>query len=243
MINSMEMTPEREMCFRWRNTQVWTRQRVELRDALFEIAPYLAELYQGAVLLLYQCSIPGRARLIAHAVREIGNGLPEKMAGKSFPDRFDPTDELNIIVAEWAKCGFFSDGHPTIPDDARTDVIRDKGPVEVPLSLFKKLSKLLKRHDQSRTSNREKTVELFKACDPQNPGQIELLVPVVQQWLNVVRWFVSLVHERKRSDDEILQGKFMAQFDVFETGLRAMTTDFFGTTSEELDEILENANS
>ena len=70
MINSMEMTPEREMCFRWRNTQVWTRQRVELRDALFEIAPYLAELYQGAVLLLYQCSIPGRARLIAHAVRE-----------------------------------------------------------------------------------------------------------------------------------------------------------------------------
>lgn len=243
MSDFVPITSEHDNCFRWRNAHIWTPARVELREALFEIAPYLAELYEGAVVLLYQCSVPGRARLIAHAVREIGNGLPEKMTGKSFPTRFDPTDQLDNIVTAWDKCGFSNDGRLTIPDDARMETIQDKQPVEVPPELFEKLSKLIKRHRQSRTSNREKAVELFKACDPQNPRQIELLVPVLEQWLNVVRWFVGLAHERRRSDDEILQGNLMTQFQDFETGLRAMTTDFFGTVSEELDEILENANS
>lgn len=239
----MPITSERNQCLRWPDSTIWTRPRVELREALFKIAPYLAELYQGAVLLLYRCYIPGRARLIAHAVREIGNGLPEKMTGKSFPARFDPTEQLDTIVAEWQKGAFSSDVRLTIPEDATADIVGDKGFVRVQLSLFEKLSKLVKCHGESRTTNREKAEELFKACDPQNAAHIELLVPVLKQWLDVVRWFGGLCHERKRSDDEILQGNLTDQFDIFETGLRALTGDFFGTISEELDEILENTNS
>jgi len=242
MIDTAEMIEEDEICFRRSNSKIWTRPRVELRDALREIAPYLAELYEGAVLLLYQCYIPGRARLIAHAVREIGNGLPEKMTGKSFPARFDPTDQLDKIVAAWDKCGFSIDGRLTIPDDARMDTVRHKEGVAVPSELFRKFSKLIKRHRQSRVTNKEKAVELFKACDPQNPEHIELLVPALSQWLDVLAWFMGPVHNRTGSDDDIFQGDLVAQFRVFETVLRALTTDFFGTASEELDEILENAN-
>jgi hypothetical protein len=86
-------------------------------------------------------------------------------------------------------------------------------------------------------------MELFKACDPQNPVHIEHLVPVIDQWLDVVQWFGKRAHDRKRSDEEILQAELATRFEVFETALRAMVTDFFSTASEELDEILENANS
>lgn len=243
MVNRTEMTEEREMCSRWRNSQIWTPPRVELREALFKIAPYLAELYEGAVLLLCECAVPGRGRLIAHAVREIANALPERVTGQSFPKRFDPTNHLDDLVAEWSRAGLFPNGSPAIQEEAEMESIRDKGSTRLPRKLFDKIAKLVKLHGQSRTSSADKAVELFKACDPQNPNHVELLMPVLKQWLDVVRWFVGLVHDRSRLDDEILQGKFPAQFEVFETGLRAMTTDFFGTISEELDEILENANS
>ncbi len=243
MSDFMPITSEHDQCLRWPDSSIWTRSRVEVRKALFEIAPYLAELYQGAVLLLYQCSIPGRARLIAHAVREIGNVLPEKMTGQSFPKRFDPTNLLDEIVIEWKKSGFSIGGGLPLPNDAETDTIWDKKSVEVPQKFIEKISKLIKGYSQSRTSNKDKAVELFKACDPQNPRHIEVLIPVLKQWLDVVQWFVGLAHDRERLDEEILQGRLPAQFDVFETGLRAMTTDCFGTVSEELDEILENANS
>jgi hypothetical protein len=242
MINSVEMTQAREMCSRWRNSRIWTPPRVELRDALLRIAPHLAELYEGAVLLLYECPVPGRGRLIAHAVREIGNALPEKITGQSFPKRFDPTNHLDDLVDEWKKSGLSIHGGATVLEE-QTAFILDNGYVRLPQKLYARIAKLIERHGQSRTSNRQKAVELFKACDTQNPNQVELLMPVLKKWLDVVQWFVGLAHDRKRLDEEILKEDLPAQFEVFEAALRAMTTDFFGTISEELDEILENANS
>lgn len=241
--NEIAAKPQNEQCLRWRNSKIWTSSRVELREALFKIAPYLGELYEGAVLLFYECAIPGRARLIAHAVREIANALPEKIAGHSFPKRFDPTNDLDELVRARNRYGFPLDGVLTNSDDTGMDTALTDRSVRVPRRLFNKMSYLIKRHDQSRMTNREKAVALFKACDPQNPNHIELLIPVLEQWLDVVQCFAGPVHDRKRSDDEILQGKLLVQFEIFETGLRALTTDFFGTASEELDEILENANS
>jgi hypothetical protein len=242
MISMTTEIPDSAECLRRRNVQVWTPPRLELKEALLRVAPYLAELYEGAVLLLYECPVAGRARLIAHAVREIGNALPEKITGKSFPTKFDPTNHLDDLVSDWEKYGLSAAGFSTISDDSGMDSIRDGGLVHVPRSLLEKLAQLIKRHEQSRATNRDKAVELFKACDSQNPDHIDLLVPVLKQWLDVVRWFVGLVHDRKRSDNEILQGEFLVKFEIFESGLRAITTDFFGTATEELDEILENAN-
>jgi len=73
--------------------------------------------------------------------------------------------------------------------------------------------------------------------------QLGGLVPVVTQWLEVIKWFIGLAHDRKRCDLEIDEQALAAQFEVFEAGLRVLITDFFGTVSEELDEILERANS
>ena len=50
--------------------------RLELLAWLRRNAPSLAELYEGAVLLL-QNRPPAHVRLIAHSVREIRNRLPD----------------------------------------------------------------------------------------------------------------------------------------------------------------------
>jgi hypothetical protein len=231
------------MCFRRNETSVWTSQQSELRDALHKIDPYLADLYEGAVLLLYACPVPGRARLIAHAVREIGNALPGKMADKSLPKRFDWTTELNSLVREWQNCGFSTDEAPSFPMDSGTRISGRDRPVEIPRSLFAELSGLTARYTKSLMNSEKKGKELFKACDSQNPAHIESLVPAIKQWLRVLKWFVDHVHDRMKSDEEILDAEFRDQFDNFETGLRSLTAEFFSTASDELDAILANANS
>jgi hypothetical protein len=64
---------------------VWTDERTALRDWLIRNAPSLAELHEAAVLMLYAHNplLPGRSRLVAHAVREVRNRLPDAVAGKT----------------------------------------------------------------------------------------------------------------------------------------------------------------
>ena len=57
-------------------TPTWTTQRRRLLHWLRQKAPSLAELYETAVTLLEEQSLPGRSRIIAHCVREIANALP-----------------------------------------------------------------------------------------------------------------------------------------------------------------------
>ena len=56
---------------------LWTRNRRELLEWLGRNAPLLAELYEGAVSLLYGSRIPGFSRFVSHAVRELRNRLPK----------------------------------------------------------------------------------------------------------------------------------------------------------------------
>ncbi|MEO7860432.1 MAG: hypothetical protein ABIU05_08300 [Nitrospirales bacterium] len=60
----------------------WTPQRLELKKWLGNKTPGLAEVYEGAVMMVYEHPVPGRVKFIAHAIREIGNRLPDYWAGK-----------------------------------------------------------------------------------------------------------------------------------------------------------------
>lgn len=243
MVEDFSIKDHEEQGFPLRAARCWNRSRLELREALRRIEPYLAELYEGSVLLLCDFQIPGRVRMIAHAVREIGNALPEKICGTSFPRRFDPTGLLDDLAAQWKRCGFDTNSHDLASYGEQPEALPRRPTVEIHASLLRKISHLLQKFSESRQTNKAKAAELFKACDRQNESQLECLMPVLAQWLEVIEWFVGLAHDRKRCDEEIGQQPFTAQFELFEVGMRALITDFFGTVSEELDEILERANS
>ena len=54
----------------------------------------IGELYEAAVRMVEDDSLPGRKRLICHAVREIRNRLPEKVGAEGIRKRVDYTNEV-----------------------------------------------------------------------------------------------------------------------------------------------------
>src|SRR5439155_8130691 len=70
--------------------------QLELLAWLRRNAPSLAELYEGAVLML-QNRPPAHVRLISHSVREIRNRLPDYVSKVKSGGRLDYTGRIDNI--------------------------------------------------------------------------------------------------------------------------------------------------
>jgi hypothetical protein len=84
-------------------TACWTPDRLELKAWLTRNAPSLAELYEGAVYLFFERRIPGYTRLVAHALREIANRLPDAISGSASSKRLDYKSRLDALLEQWKK--------------------------------------------------------------------------------------------------------------------------------------------
>jgi len=84
----------------------WTPARVELLTWLQRNAPSLAELYQGAVDLMYANLFPGRVRFVSHAVREIRNRLPDISAGTTRGGQLQYKKRMDDLAKAWKNAGF-----------------------------------------------------------------------------------------------------------------------------------------
>jgi hypothetical protein len=216
----------------WENTNytiedsAWTRSRKELRRALSDVAPSLAELYQGSVLLLYQNQLPGWSRFVAHAVREIRNRLPHEIGGHTISQRVDYENSMDRIAHLWRKAGLDT-------SDIRVDLMSPEGAPrqnndkrQLPGGLFRAISKLIQRHRQSRVTRPDQARKLFQACSAETDKNIQAIGPVIDQWMEVTEWFVKKAHDSGKTD---------ADFDK-----TIVIQKLPG--SEELDEILAEAN-
>src|ERR1700679_2804132 len=81
----------------------WTRNRLELLQWLGKTSPSLAELYKGAVELLFGRRVAGFSRFVSHAVREIRNRLPGVVSGTGSSGRLDYTSRIDDLGAQWKK--------------------------------------------------------------------------------------------------------------------------------------------
>jgi len=80
-----------------------TNARLELSEWMRRYAPSLAELYLGAVELVFGRPIPGRVTLICHAVREICNRLPGGVTGVEGGGTFAYALKVEEIAKEWER--------------------------------------------------------------------------------------------------------------------------------------------
>ncbi len=218
----------------------WAPARTELLSQLQDRAPELADLYEGSVRLLLALKFPGRVRFIAHGVREISNRLPDVIAGPR-SGRLEYTGRMDQIAEAWERSGLGLDrslpGSGTGPDDA--------GPpspdVTVPRAVAALVAALVADHVAARTRSFDAAARLFEALDPENEALRDQLRPVINHWLEITRWFVKKVHQPNRivhQDEQQLR----SQFEQFESLLGSLLGGFFQTT-DELDEILEDANA
>jgi hypothetical protein len=212
----------------------WTAERIEIRSWLDRNAPSLGELYAGAVTLLYETPMPGHVRFVAHAVREIRNRLPDCIAGRTENQGLQYKNRLDDIVALPAADALIADlGGPTAP--TTTTVAIDR-------TFAKKVSALIEDHRATRAKPLDAARRLFEAIAPENTPLRDTLTPVLEQWITITEWFVGRAHDNGHSDGHYSADDLRRRFTIFERTLTALIKPFFATL-EDLDAILQNANS
>jgi hypothetical protein len=222
----------------------WTPLRIGILDRLRRDAPSLSELYEGAVLLVHQ-KTPGYVRFVSHAVREIGNRLPQVMVGVMAGSRLEYVNRLDEIARLFEDTGI-SHVSGRVHDQTvsgGTELPSDSGlTVSVPRRLYEKVESLILDHEKTRNRRKDNVQRLFEEFFPGNVDRGGAIRPVIAQWINITKWFMRLAHDNGRSDMDQDGNVFEKQFELFETTLGALLREFF-STMDGLDEILEDANS
>ena len=217
----------------------WSSFRLELKGWLKRNAPSLEELYDGALQILHSPRFPGRARFVAHAVREIANRLPETIMGIK-DQRFEWQNKLDGILVTWERYGLSLDHSLLEPVSGRDSALSTDFIIR--REVVQSIAEVLSEYAAGRETNREKARRLFEGVDPKNQTAREALAPIVTQWLSVTDWFMKMVHVPASADAAIEPNELQRNFELFEITLGALTREFFKTIGD-LDAILENTNS
>lgn len=203
--------------------------REQLRARLSEIAPPLADIYAGAISVLSRPEFPGRAHFLAHAAREIANGLPEWTTGVTGSPR--EAERLERLAERWRAAFPAADIQAARLGEAATSVV-------IPRDIFDEMSKIL--IDRStRSSSRDSVLRFFNWLGPGNRYLPADLTRFVREWMRLRGWFEGNAHARrspkKAPPDE---GEAVAYFERFEQWLDSLLKGFFAS-QRELDARLE----
>jgi len=239
-IDHVGESDSRELAPSYRKEAHWFKQRLDISSWFQRNAPPLGELYAGAVKIISDASFPGRVRFVSHAVREIRNRLPDIISGTTTRPYLQYKNRLDKISEQWQKAGFPLDGSRPISLSASEKSLSDS--IAVPIVLYDSLSALIRDHNDVRERPAEKATRLFVKNSNENAPSMDTLRPVVDQWLDVTEWFMKKTHESSFEKSGIEAEELESKFELFETTLGALLRGFF-TTVEELDEILEEANT
>ena len=203
-------------------------------------APHLGGLYSAAVYLLESPGFPARTHLICHAARDIGNRVPEVIAGRAEFKRIDVTLELDELAQLWSQNGL---DHRDLPPAGATEangaaVIRSD--VEMPIAVFRHLQILVNNHAQGQANSTQKAIRMIESVAKENQGRQESLKPLARQWVDLTRWFQARTHAGLKAiivDEEELRGRFQC----LESYLFTLIAQFYEPI-EALDDILEDTN-
>lgn len=218
----------------------WTRRRRGLRARLEECAPSLSELYAGAVEMLYGDDIPGKTRFVAHAVREIGNRLPDYVVGEVVRRSRVDVGGLDRLANLWEQANLPFDS-PIIADTVLAEGSPPEFFPEVRVALHR-VAEMLRAHRESRETQPERAARLFVGIDPGSDDSRNSLRPAVEQWLDTPQYFMRFVHVGSPATGEVEEREFTERFELFEATLDALLQGYFSGV-EVLNEILEDTNS
>jgi len=207
----------------------WTMTRRLIHSWLNENASPLADLYEGAVCLIFERPIPGRLRFVSHAVREIRNRLPDYISDNKSNARLDYKDEVDQLLAIWQSSGF-----------SLNEAILNDGDITISLQIFNKIQELLKKHKAVSVNNKEKAIRFFESCISENKPIRNTLLPIVDHWWEVTEWFMQKTHDSGKDKLASNEQKLRQQFEVFESFIAAIAQKFYDT-ADKLDEILKEA--
>ena len=221
---------------------IWTRPRLALRDWFRRNAPPIGELYEGAVELLLVLQVPGRIRFICHAVREIRNRLPDVVSGTKGPGRFDYATRLDQLADVCRSNGFDLAAGPTGNISVHNRGNDAPNTVAVPMPVIEKFRELVTGHLDAREKKREAAERLFNSCRINNRTVGDKQYIAVSEWIRITDWFEEKTHQPCEGNEVVDWKETQLRFEQFEAALGSLLREFY-TTVDELDEILDKANT
>lgn len=220
----------------------WTKPRLRLLGWLQQEAPAVADFFGGAVELAYGRSIPGWTRFVCHAIREIGNRLPDIILGPTARTKADATHAASSLAEAWIEEGYPKDG--TLPGTVFTT--DERLPADTTVSVSYRIAKIaseIARDYVLGCEFRRDAAELFfQALTPAGKDERAKLRTLADQWHKIMRWAVRATHASKDGSNDVDPDVCRKRFDEFQSILGSLIWDFFNIAGE-IDEILEDANA
>lgn len=224
-------------------TPTWTHARLEL-VAWFDRngATSLAELYRGAVELIYETPLAGRTRFVGHAVREIRNRLPGVITNSARVPRLDYVKRMDTIAKAWRDANLHLGAMPTgeeFESPARDAMLREG--VEIPRTLQRLIDELVADHLGVKETRAQAAERFFEVLAPENRDLRATLRPIVSNWMAVTEWFMDRTHDSGRADAACDEHELRRKFEQFESVMGSLIRAFFASL-DELDRILASSD-
>ena len=212
----------------------WTAKRMRLYRWFQEGAGHLAPIYCAAVRMTMEESFPGRVHLVAHAMREIRNRLPDAVAGVVKPGR-NYHDLATKVRSRWETEDFPSDGPLSFSTTLEPST---SGPekYEVSVELLRVIADLVDANARATGNSRRQAGRLFEAIWGEPPPAY-----VVDNWFRTEDWIRKHMHLDNKTHGPEADTEVAAIFGAFEKALLAISNRSYENL-EELDEILASAN-
>ena len=201
----------------------WTPERLELYHWLLLRAPEIANVYAGALHMVESGhTVPGREHFVAHAARELWNGVVELVLGPDGSTR--PADRFQKIVKIWGgseQCSSSENG------------------IEIPCTVFEEVDQTVREY-KARQKPRQKNVRMLQEMIGPSVPEDEL-EPEAKKINEIHRRFVRAAHVN-REKRNIDWDDTVTEFRYIENVIRS-TTRPSSSIRKEIDEILEQANN
>ena len=199
----------------------WLQDKLDL--------PVFAEAYKGARIFL-QNKPPGYVTFVAHAGRDLMNGLARTVSGINseqvqYVNRLDKLQDM--WTSEWGPQGIRA------PDaDRRSHLIPDR--------LCKEINELIEDHQRGRLRSSDLDKLFFTTfLDYQDKDRIPS--NFLQNWIEAKKWFLKHAHVRKRNFGDTVSTEIQDHFKTLDDLLYVAASSAYERLGE-INEILEETN-
>lgn len=198
--------------------------------------PAYADVFRGAAILLNQRS-PGYVTFVAHAGRDIMNGLARTVRGDK-RQQVQYVEHLDKIAKNWNDQWGGSSGFSTSEELSHHD--SGSSHHEIPHTVCGMLQKLIDEHKRGR-DKREESNDVFFSTFLRYKDKDRIPENFMREWKDAKNWFQKYAHIGK----DISGAEMEAQAEKFFTFLESMLHVAASSQYERIggiDEILDETN-
>jgi len=221
----------------------YTQRRLEILERLGEVSWELAQVYEAALWLVDDHSIPARGRLLAHCGRELMIRLPDHMDVPIEPHRVEWKQALDCIAVLWEDETHRQNAPGHLASEiADASSLAPSAEIRLSNDLHARIDRLLKDHLRARATITERVTGVL-----QPPGQAGTPFPqaqletFVREWKKLNAWFAGHAHVPNPDKKPLDFSECQRRFEILENILYTRLCPFYGAV-EELDDILEETN-